>query len=289
MKPTRILDSHVHLTDTRHVGYLWEADTRIGRQTLPSDYFAATAGFPVEALVFIEAAARADWAVEEAHWIKGLAEAGAPIAAIVAQADLRRGAAIEEQLDQLAALEGVRGVRWILEPPFENDPDACVRPAFIEAAKLLPRYDFSLDISVKNSALPDVVRLVRTCPDVRFILDHMGKPAIAEGTTEPWRSHIRELAGLDNIVCKISGMPMEAGPGWTVDSIRPYAEAVAEAFGPDRILYGSDYPAQAPVSDFAAWTAAIVEIVGAGSAEEVDRFFYANAAETYRVAEPVKA
>lgn len=221
--PARIIDSHVHLTDTERVGYRWEADMRVARRTLPADYLAAAGGFRVDGLVFIEAAARDDQSYREARWVDALAQAGEPIVAIVAQADLRRGAAVEADLEQLASIDLVRGVRWILELPFETDPEACVRPAFVEAAKLLPRYGFSIDISVKHSALPNVARLVRQCPEVSFILDH--------------------------IVCKISGVPVEAGPGWSVAGIKPYVHAVAEAFGPDRVLYGSDYPAQLPVSD----------------------------------------
>ena len=283
--PNRILDSHVHLTDTTRVRYRWEEDQRVARQTLPSNFLAAAGPYLVEGLVFVEAAARDGQSYQEALWVDELARAGEPIVAIVAQADLRRGADIEEELERLAGIDRVRGVRWILEQPFETDPDACVRPEFITAAKLLPRYGLTLDISVKNSGLPNVIRLVKECPDVLFVLDHIGKPSIAAGEMEPWRTQMRELASMDNIVCKISGLPMEAGQAWNVDTIRPYVEAVAEAFGSDRILYGSDYPAQLPLSDPSAWTAAMVEIMSQASAAEVDRYFFTNTARTYRVAE----
>lgn len=79
---------------------------------------------------------------------------------------------------------------------------------------------------------------------------------------------------------------MEAGPGWSATRLRPYVETVAEAFGPDRILFGSDYPAQHPIATFGAWTAAIIEIMSDHSADEIDRYFYRNALRTYRIAEP---
>jgi L-fuconolactonase len=281
MHPSRILDGHIHLHDTARMRYRWESGMSIPQQALPTDYLAAVGNFPVEAFIFIEAAARDDQSFAEALWVSELARDGAPVAAIVAQADLRLGARVAEELDKLAAIELVRGVRWILEPPFETDPECCVRPAFIEAARLLPNYGFSLDLSVKNSALPKVLSLVSQCPDVRFILDHIGKPAIAEGRKEPWRTYIRELAAHGNVVCKISGMPVEAGAGWNADMIRPYVMDVVDAFGPDRILFGSDWPAQAAVCDFAAWTAAIIEIMSGGSADEVDRYFFRNATIAY--------
>jgi L-fuconolactonase len=287
LEPTRILDSHVHITDCTHVGYRWEHFETVPRATLPADYFAAVGDDPVEALVFVEAGAMPDRSLDEARWIDGLAKAGTPIAAIVAQADMRRGAAVAEELDRLADIPLVRGVRWILEPPFEEDPDCCVRPGFVEAAKLLPGYDYTLDISIKNRALPNLLRLVDQCPDVSFVLDHIAKPDIGGGQWEPWHTQLRELAGFGNIVCKISGVPMEAGPGWSVAQVRPYVEAVADAFGPDRILFGSDYPAQHPIGTFGSWTAAIVEIMADRPADEIDRYFYRNALHTYRIAEPI--
>jgi L-fuconolactonase len=287
MTPHRILDSHIHITDCAHVGYRWEHFEAIPRATLPTDYFASVGDYPVEAFVFVESGARPDRSLDEARWIGSLAHAGAPIAAIVAQADMRRGAAVAEELDRLAELPLVRGVRWILEPPFEEDRDCCARPGFVEAARLLPRYGYTLDISIKNWALPNLVALVRQCPDVSFVLDHIAKPDIRDGQWEPWHTQLRELAGFGNVVCKISGLPMEAGPGWSVAQIRPYVEAVAGAFGPDRILFGSDYPAQHPVGTFASWTAAIVEIMADRPADEIDRYFYRNALSTYRITEAV--
>jgi L-fuconolactonase len=282
MHPTRILDAHIHLHDTKRMHYRWESVMSIPRQMLPADYAAAASAFPIEGFVFIEAAAREDQSLAEARWVSELARDGAPVAGIVAQADLRRGAAVTADLDKLASIELVHGVRWILEPPFETDPDCCVRPAFIEAARLLSKYGFSLDLSVKHAVLPNVLSLVSQCPDVRFVLDHIGKPAIAAGRSEPWRTHIRALAAQDNVVCKISGVPVEAGNGWHAEMIRPYVLDVVDAFGPERILFGSDWPAQAAVSDFHAWAAAIIEIMSQGSADEVDRFFYRNAMHTYR-------
>ena len=142
MEPYRILDSHVHITNCAEVGYRWQHFEGIPRATLPADYLAAVVDYPVEAFVFVESGAKVDRSLDEARWIDSLAKGGAPIAAIVAQADLRRGAAVAEELDRLAEMPLVRGVRWILEPPFEEDHDCCVRAGFVEATKLLPRYGY---------------------------------------------------------------------------------------------------------------------------------------------------
>lgn len=169
------------------------------------------------------------------------------------------------------------------------DADCCIRPGFIEATRLLPRYGFTIDISVKNVVLPNVIRLARECPDVQFILDHIGKPDIAGQQWEPWRSQIKALSQLDNVVCKISGVPMEAGRGWSSESIRPYVEAIAESFGPNRILYGSDYPAQHPVATFGSWTTSIAEIMTVQSLDELDDYFYGNAMRVYRITDALNS
>jgi L-fuconolactonase len=282
-QPARILDSHIHLTDCDRVRYRWEDIAGIPRALSPADYAAATQGFPVEGFIFVEAGAREDQSATEAQWVAELAAAGAPVAAIVAQADLRRGAPVTEDIDRLTDIPLVRGLRWILEPPFETDDECCVRPAFVEATRLLARYGYTLDISVKAPVLPCVIQLVRACPQVRFVLDHIGKPDIARQTGEPWRTHIRHLAECENAMCKISGVPMEAGRDWTVETVRRFVLEVADAFGPDRILFGSDWPAQHPNGTFASWTKAAVEIMAGLSGDERDRFFYRNAAAAYGI------
>jgi len=287
--PTRILDSHVHLTDAGVLRYRWEHYESVPRVQSFADYSAATSGFPVQSLVFVECTTQADNSVAEAHWVTELVSEGAPVAAIVAQADLRQGLAIKDVLDQLAQVPLVRGVRWVLEPPFETDPDCCIRPDFIAATQLLPQYGFTLDISVKNTELPKMIALAEQCPDVNFVLDHIGKPDIAGGMWEPWHGHITTLAGMDNVVCKISGVPMEAGPGWATETIQRYVDTVADAFGPDRILYGSDWPAQHPVGTFASWTDAAIAIMSTRPADEIDRYFFRNAMAVYKINETASA
>ena len=282
-KPTRILDSHIHLADSAHVRYRWHEMPDVPATISVADYRTASAGFPVEGFIFIEAGAHEADSAKEARWVASLIGGGAPVTAIVAQADMRRGETVAEELDPLTDIPLVKGIRWILEPPFEKDDQCCIRPDFVVAARLLSRYGYSLDISVKNRTLPNVVQLVRACPETRFVLDHIGKPDIAEEQWKPWNGQIRELAKLENLVCKISGVPMEAGEGWTVDSIRRYVETVAEAFGSDRILYGSDWPAQHPVGTFASWTSSIAQIMDSQSIDAVDRYFYRNAADFYGV------
>ena len=99
------------------------------------------------------------------------------------------------------------------------------------------------DLVVVPHQLPACAKAAAALPELTFVLDHLGKPPIASGDLEPWASDIRALAVLPNTVCKLSGMVTEADPAaWTTDTLRPYADTVLEAFGPGRLMFGSDWP-----------------------------------------------
>ena len=141
---------------------------------------------------------------------RGLARADQRIRALVAHAPLERGAAVTPDLEKLAAHERVRGIRRLVQD--EADDAFCLRPGFIEGVRLLADFDLSFAIGVYHRQLASAVELVRRCPDVRFVLDHCGKPGIRDKLMEPWRTHITALAALPNVWCKISGLITEADP-----------------------------------------------------------------------------
>jgi L-fuconolactonase len=99
------------------------------------------------------------------------------------------------------------------------------------------------DLVVIPEQLPAVLETVRALPELRFVLDHAGKPRISAGAVEPWRSHLADVAREQNVAVKLSGLVTEAGAGWTLDDLRPFGEAVVDSFGPDRVIFGSDWPA----------------------------------------------
>ena len=128
------------------------------------------------------------------------------------------------------------------------------------------------------------IRLVRACPETVFVLDHLGKPDVAGGRTEPWRTELRQLAELENVYCKLSGLATEAAPaGWTTAQVRPYLEHAVACFGWDRILFGGDWPVCTLATDFPRWVAAVGEVLGGCSADERARFRARNAERVYRI------
>ena len=278
-------DTHVHLWDLRRAPYAWLDEVPALRATHALDeYDAATEGIGVEKIVFVECTGTFDDGAsrEEVAWVSGLAETDARIRGIVAHASLERGADVWDHLAWLAEQPLVKGVRRLIQG--ESDPDFCLRPAFVEGVRMLHAYGFTFDVCIYHHQLPSVIRLVDACPDVHFVLDHLGKPDVRGGKTEPWKTHLTELAGCPNVVCKVSGLLTEADhDAWTSADVRPYLDHALEAFGFDRVLYGSDWPVLRLAAEYATWFELVRETVAGCSEEEKRKLFDVNAEWVYRV------
>ncbi len=130
--------------------------------------------------------------------------------------------------------------------------------------------------------LPACVKSARDLPELIFVLDHLGKPPIASGAREPWATHVRALAALPNTVCKLSGMVTEAGPGtWTADALRPYADTVLDAFGPGRLMFGSDWPVCTLAASYGQVIDVANELTAALGADEREDLFSGTATRVY--------
>jgi L-fuconolactonase len=277
-----IVDAHVHLYDPGVIRYAWMA----GKPLFESPHGmaeldAARGGIEVDALVWVEVDADPGQFLQEASYVAGLAERDPRIRGMVAHAPLERGAAVTSDLEKLAAHELCRGVRRLLQD--EADAEFCLRPGFIEGVKLLPRFDLSFDICVRHHQLASAVELARRCPEVRFVLDHIGKPAIRDGLLDPWRNHIKDLAALPNVHCKLSGVITEADhANWTPEHLRPYLDHVIESFGFERLMYASDWPVSEQTHRYPEWVA-ILDDLTAGSQTEIRNLFRDNAVAFYRL------
>jgi L-fuconolactonase len=150
--------------------------------------------------------------------------------------------------------------------------------------RLLADLDLSFAIGVYHRQLASAVELVRRCPDVRFVLDHCGKPGIRDKLMEPWRTHITALAALPNVWCKISGLITEADhENWTPAQLRPYIDHAIERFGFDRVMFGSDWPVSEQTHRYATWVEVVDRAVEDASEDERRRLFRDNAVAFYRL------
>ena len=278
-----IVDAHVHLYDTGRFPYAWMKDVpKLNSPHLPADYRSAIGKAPVEQIVFVEVWVDAPHQMAEAEWVSGLFESVPELRGIVASVALEDGTGAEGALARLAEMERVKAVRRLIE--FEPDVDFCLQPGFVEGVRLLARYDLSFDICVKHLQLANAVELVRRCPEVRFVLDHIGKPPIRAGEFDPWRDDLRAMADLPNVCCKISGVITEADhDNWTREQLRPYLDHAIEAFGIDRVMFGSDWSVSELTHRYEEWVD-IVEWTMSGSAEsEMRKLFRENAIAFYRL------
>jgi len=280
-----LVDTHLHLWDPAHLRYSWlEEVPALNRRFALAEFRAACGPVAVAQLVFVQCECLPAQALAEVDWVASLAAADPRLRGIVAFAPLEQGDAVAPHLAALAQRPLVKGVRRLLQS--EPDPEFCLRPDFVRGVRALARHEFSFDLCLKHPQLASAIRLVRQCPEVRFVLDHLGKPDAKAGLLEPWRSELRELAALPNVVCKISGLVTEADHArWTPADLQPYLAHAFECFGFDRVLFGGDWPVSTLAADYPRWVQtldAALDQLGATADERV-RLYVRNAQKTYRL------
>lgn len=277
-----IVDTHVHLWDPNHINYPWLAGVpAIDRPFVLEDFRAASAGLNVEKIVFMECDAAAEDGLKEAAWVSSLAQEEPRIQGIIAFAPLEQGEGVSGYLQQLVKDPLVKGVRRLIQA---EGPGFAIQPDFVKGVQLLPTYNLSFDLCLRHYQLADTIKLVEQCPEVSFILDHIGKPDIKGQLFDPWRAEIKALANFPNAYCKISGLVTEADlENWTREDLKPYIDHVIEVFGPDRIIYGGDWPVSTQATTYKTWVETLDWATKVLSDEERHKLFYENAISFYRL------
>ena len=233
-------------------------------------------------MVFVEVDVDMPQYLDEAEWVDSLAALDRRVMGAVVCLPLERGGKIEPEMARIAKLKTTRGVRRLIQN--QPDPEFVLRPGFLEAVRLLPKYNLSFDICIFHPQMPNTLTMMRHCPETSFVLDHIGKPGIKAGLLDPWRAHLREMAGLPNVVCKLSGLTTEADhDAWTRDQLRPYIDYVIECFGPDRILYGGDWPVSELAGSYLQWLATLDLATAGFSPADKRKLFRDNAIKAYRL------
>jgi L-fuconolactonase len=281
--PSTVVDTHVHFWDPQQLAYPWLTSVpTLNRAFLPKDYSAQALLPNVAKMVFVECGCDAASSLAEARWVAGLAAAEPRLGGIVAQAAVEQGTGVRVELAALREIPRVVGIRRNLEN--ESDPEFCLAPRFIAGVRELSAFDFSFDLCVRHHQLPAVIELVRRCPEVRFVLDHCGKPAIRERVLDPWRRHIRELAALPNARCKISGLLTEADlADWRPRDLTPTVHHVLESFGLERVMLGTDWPVLRLASHHERWFEALESCLTGVSQETRGKLYHSNGAAFYRL------
>jgi predicted TIM-barrel fold metal-dependent hydrolase len=280
----RIVDSHVHFWNPVELHYPWlDALPSLQRAFLPPDYAAATGRIPIDQIVFVEANCRPDEARREVELVERLAQAEPRVAGIVAFVDLAeglgtRGSGLGKKLEVFSRSPLVKGIRQNIQG---HSAGFCAQRTFIEGVREVGHRDLVFDLCATHDQLREVTELVDQCPDTRFVLDHCGKPAIRDRGFETWSADITRLAAHENVYCKLSGLLTEAGDAWCPEDLLPYAARVVECFGPQRVLYGSDWPVLTLAGDYGTWYRFTERFTQEWSATDRSRFYADNAARVY--------
>ena len=258
-----MIDAHQHFWKYDPAEYGWIDDTMaaLRRDFLPAGAQREMAAANVQASIAVQARQ----SVEETRWLLELAEGHPFIAGVVGWVDLQ-AADVDAQLDRLSRHPRLVGVRHIVQ----GEPDGFLeRPEFLHGVGRLERYGLTYDILVYARQLPAAVGFARAFPRQRFVLDHLGKPDIRGKEFREWRRHFDQLAALPNVCCKLSGLVTEAEWGsWTRPQLRPYIDAALEAFGPSRLMIGSDWPVCTVAGSYEDVLDVTLDAIGGYSADE---------------------
>lgn len=241
------LDSHQHYWRYDAAQYPWIDDRReiLKRDYLPSDLESQleTTGF--DGTIAVQACQ----SISDTVFLLQLADEHDSIKGVVGWVDLCSDR-VEDQLHRFEPHPKLVGVRHIVHD--EPDDDFMLRAAFRRGISRLREFDLTYDLLLFPRHIPRALRLVEEFPEQPFILDHIAKPFIRDGQFSPWREDLRRLAAFSNVTCKLSGLVTEARwDGWRPEDIYPYLDVVVDAFGPSRLMIGSDWPVCLLAGDYA--------------------------------------
>ena len=273
------VDAHHHFWRYDPQGYAWidECMSVLKRDCLPEEFARelSSAGWAGSVVV------QTRQTTEETDWLLSLATQSTSLWGVVGWAPIA-DAGFPSLLERLRAQNKLKGLRHVIQD--EPDDHFILRPDFNRGIAEMKGSGLVYEILIHERHLPAAIVFVDRHPDQVFVLDHLAKPPIAEGKLDPWRGHIVELARREHVHCKVSGMVTEANwSGWTSAKLRPYFDVVLDAFGPGRLIAGSDWPVCLLATTYARWSQTLNGFVNELSPTEQDCILGTNAIRVYQL------
>jgi L-fuconolactonase len=273
------IDAHQHFWNYKAEQHAWIDDSMhaIQRNFLPGDLAPVLKSNGMDGCVTVQV----DQTEEETMRMLNWADENNFIKGVVGWVDLQAGN-VEERLEHFAQFQKLKGFRHIVQG--ESDPQFLYRPAFRNGIKHLQQFDFTYDILIYPHQLNAAIDFAAAFPQQRFVLDHLAKPYIKKGLIDEWYGDLKKLTALENVWCKVSGLVTEAD--WQHhkrSDFVPYIEAALEAFGIDRLMFGSDWPVclvAAPYDEVLAITNDVLKMF---SDSEQQAFYGGNAIQFYNL------
>ena len=279
----RVVDAHHHLWDLGVRDQDWitgPALAPLRRDFLLADYRRLADAHGVTASVVVQTVT----VPEETPELLALATASDLISGVVGWTDLT-APDIADRIAALAELPGgpkLVGLRHQVQS--EPDPDWLTRPDVLRGLAAVARAGLVYDLVITSGQLGQAIRAAAAVPDLRFVLDHLGKPPIASGRTEPWAADLRRLAALPNTMAKLSGLVTEADwRRWQIADLRPYAEVALDSFGPARLVFGSDWPVCTLAASYPDVLEVARDLTGQLSPAEREALFAGTATSVYGI------
>jgi len=271
-----MIDSHQHFWryDPAEYGWIDESMAAIRRDFLPADALRVMPPLGVTGTIAVQARQSDD----ETEWLVELAGGEPFIRGVVGWIDLQ-AEDVEGQVERAGQEPCIVGLRHVVQA----EPDGFLdRPAFRRGVATLARHDLVYDILIYQRQLAEATRFAAALPDQRLVLDHLGKPDIRSGAFAEWRSQLAALAALPHVCCKLSGLVTEADwRSWTPAQLRPYLDAALEAFGPSRVMFGSDWPVCTVAATYEQVVALVREAIAEYSSGEQAQMLGGTAEEVY--------
>ena len=271
------IDSHQHFWRYNPARDAWITDqmAALKHDFLPEQFAAECAANNIDASVAVQA----DQSENETNFLLELAKRNDRIAGVVGWVDLL-SPRVAERLEHLSHFEKLRGFRHIAQA--EKDDRFLARDDFVKGVAQLRQFGFTYDVLVYARQLPAAIELVPRLPEQRFVIDHLAKPEIKARKTEPWAAQMKEIARNKNVFCKVSGMVTEADwSNWKPEDLKPYLDVVFEAFGADRLMFGSDWPGCLVAASYRQVKQLIEDYVKGYSQADKDKIFGGTAARFY--------
>ena len=274
-----IIDSHQHFWQVGRFDYPWMTPEveLLCRDYLPEMLEPVLQRNDVARTVLVQASN----SLEETRWLLQLADENPFIAGVVGWVDLQ-GEETTRQLDAWAMQRKLKGVRHLVES--EPADDWLTQSSVVRGLRELGKRGLTCDLLVHTRHLKYAIEVVAQCSDTRFVVDHMAKPPIKSGEIGEWARELMPLAALPNVSCKLSGLVTEANwSNWRVEDLKPYVETALEYFGPERMMFGSDWPVCLLAGTYERVLDALQKLLAHLTENEQRRIFSDNAVEFYRL------
>jgi L-fuconolactonase len=272
------IDAHHHFWKYSAAEYGWIDDTMsfLRRDFFPPDLEKEIREAGIDGVVTVQA----QQTLAETSWLLRMAAQNSFIKGVVGWVPLTEPS-VSKELESFAEEPRLRAVRHVIQ----SEPDGfLLRKDFNSGVSILRQMGLAYDLLIHERQLPEAILFVDRHPQQVFVLDHLAKPRIKEQLLEPWRQNLRELARRENVFCKISGLVTEADfLTWTEGQLRPYFETALEAFGPDRLMFGTDWPVCLVACSYRQWCDIVDRLTTALSPAERTQIFGGTAERAYHL------